>query len=106
MIRTDFTIAKSLVLLIFLLLIQGNLFAQSMLNGQVKGEDEAPLTGVSVHNSTQNVATVSDENGNFSIRASIGNILIFTSVGYQAKNVTVNNLSKLQISLQRSEEHT
>lgn len=100
MIRTDFTIAKSLVLFIFLFLIQGDLFAQSMLNGQVKGEDEAPLTGVSVHNSTQNVATVSDENGNFSIRADIGNILILTSVGYQAKNVTVNNLSKLQISLQ------
>lgn len=96
---TDLTTTKSLVLLLFLCLLQGDVFAQSSLKGRIVGVDNVPLNGASVKNNTQDVATSSDEQGNFSIRAQVGDILTFTSVGYQPQNVTVTNLNTLQISL-------
>ncbi|MBD1420904.1 SusC/RagA family TonB-linked outer membrane protein [Sphingobacterium chuzhouense] len=96
---THLTTTKSLVLLFFLCLLQGDVFAQSLLKGRIVGVDNVPLNGASVKNNTQGVATSSDEHGNFSIRAQVGDILIFTSVGYQPQNMTVTNLNTLQISL-------
>src|SRR5690606_41723753 len=99
MMRTDLTSTKSLVLLLFLCLLQGDVFAQSLLKGRIVGVDNVPLNGASVKNNTQDVATSSDDHGNFSIQTQVGDILILTSVRYQPQNVTVANLNALQISL-------
>src|SRR5690606_40930745 len=97
MMRTLTTTKRLVLLFLFLGLVQGNVFAQSLFQGRVVGGNDSPLNGVSVQNSTQGAATQTNEQGAFSIRAQVGDMLIFTSVGYQPKSVTVANLSPLQI---------
>lgn len=73
-------------------------------NGTVTDQGGFPLQGVSV--AIKNAATkavVSDEQGNFSIQARIGDILAFTHVGYQIDAVTVTGKqSNLDVSLELS----
>src|SRR5690606_34816163 len=55
-------------------------------NGRVFDTNEPanPLIGVYVRNKHRQGGTTTDENGNFSLSVNQGDILVFTSMGYQA----------------------
>ncbi len=92
-------ICKGLLSILFLCLLQGTTFAQSVINGLVIDGDNNPINGVSIRNQTQNTATLSNQNGEFSLSAQIGDILYFTAIGYASQEITISNFTDLRISL-------
>ncbi len=90
---------KSYTILLLLVMSFGVMQAQSI---TVKGtvvEGDNPLLGVNVIiKGTQN-GTVTDFDGLYEIKANVGDILIFSSVGFNSKEVTVENKPKLDVSL-------
>ncbi|MGV3761271.1 SusC/RagA family TonB-linked outer membrane protein [Parapedobacter sp.] len=89
---------RSSLLLLFSFL-QIAAFAQTVVTGRVTGENDTPLDGVSVVNTTQQTATSSSAQGGFSIDARIGDILLFRYVGYAPHEHTVTRLSDVAIHL-------
>jgi len=65
------------------------------INGKVTGENNTPLSGVSVQLQNSNKGTSTDTNGEFSIAAPQGATLVFSFVGYTTleKKVSGNYLS-------------
>uniref|UniRef100_F4C2K0 TonB-dependent receptor n=1 Tax=Sphingobacterium sp. (strain 21) TaxID=743722 RepID=F4C2K0_SPHS2 len=78
-------------------------FAQQAIKGKVTStEDQLPIPGVSVKikGTTQGVST--DENGNFSINANVGQSLIFSYVGMEEKEVKIASGAAVNVVLQPS----
>ena len=71
--------------------IQGSVFDQDL---------GTPLVGVSVLVAGSTQGTFSDEKGAYKIHANPGDTLIFSYVGFIAKQVTVNNKSTVDVHLQ------
>lgn len=67
-------------------------------NGVVNNGSVA-LSGARISIEGSKASTQSDKDGNFSIIASLGDILIIEYPGYESKSVTVNNTEKLTLSL-------
>ena len=65
--------------------------AQQQVTGQVFDANKATLVGVSVSVKGKNVATATDENGRFTLRAQPGDVLLFSSVGYTDKELVVSS---------------
>lgn len=63
---------------------------QSPVQGKITDQDGKVLAGVSVAVKGGKIATASDANGNYTIAASRGTILVFSFVGYERKEVEVN----------------
>jgi TonB-linked SusC/RagA family outer membrane protein len=83
---------KLLVLLIFFSLSSGALFAQGrIITGKVSSaKDNSSLAGVSVSVKGANRSAAADADGNFSIPAPAGRVvLVFSFVGFSSKEVTV-----------------
>lgn len=63
---------------------------QVVVQGKVENEQQDPLFGVSVVLEGTTTGTTTDFDGNYSINASNGDILIFSYLGFLTKKVTVN----------------
>jgi TonB-linked SusC/RagA family outer membrane protein len=72
------------------------------ITGRVVDSTGTPLIGVSVAIKGTTNGAQTDINGNFSINANPGDILVFTYIGYATKQVTVGNETTLNITLQAS----
>lgn len=64
---------------------------QQAVTGKITNENGDPLPGVTVVIKGTNKGTNTDFDGNYSIRATIGDILVFSFVGYQRKEVSVTD---------------
>jgi TonB-linked SusC/RagA family outer membrane protein len=67
--------------------------------GKIVDASGEPLIGVTVHNRTAGTYAASDLNGNYSIVASAGDVLDFTSIGMMSSSVTVAKASMLNITM-------
>lgn len=72
---------------------------QNMVKGKVTGENNAPLSGVSVQVKGTNKGTFTNADGSFSISANETDILVFSYVGYDTKEMPVGQQSEINISL-------
>lgn len=73
-------------------------FGQSgRITGQVSDEQGVPIPGIAVliKDTPSGVSTNAD--GNFSINAAVGNILIFKGIGYETHEVTVSEIGILNV---------
>jgi TonB-linked SusC/RagA family outer membrane protein len=71
-----------------------------VVRGRVMDENSMPLSGVTVSVKGTSRKTTSDKNGLFEIRAaSPGDVLVFTSVGMQTREININNRTELIVSL-------
>ena len=78
----------SLIMFALLSMITQNLKAQGVpISGTVLSEDGTPLAGVTVGVSGTRRATVTDNDGKFTITAKEGAMLIFSSVGFATQRV-------------------
>ncbi|MDQ6760999.1 MAG: TonB-dependent receptor, partial [Bacteroidota bacterium] len=79
-------------------------FAQqgNTVRGRITAADNSPLAGASVIVKGQSTGISTDDNGDFSISAARGAILVISSVGYNNKEVKVNS-SSVNISLDKSD---
>lgn len=72
------------------------------IKGTVKGKNGEPLANVNVMVEGTTKGTSTDKNGNYSISAEKGQVLVFSSVGYINQQVTLTNQSTLDITLEES----
>ena len=85
------------LLLFLVILFNVNAFAQE-LTGTVLSEGN-PLPGASVVNLTNANGVTTDFDGNYSIEASTGEVLVVSFVGYSDTNITVGEADNYSISL-------
>ena len=91
---------KQVFIFLMLFLTTLGLFAQtSNITGTVSDKNKAPLPGVTIVIKGTTNGTVTDIDGKFSISASSGDVLQFSFVGMQAKEVTITDNSDLSIVL-------
>ncbi len=73
---------------------------QQEISGVVNSlSEKAPIPGVSVYIQGSQQGTSTDTNGRFAIKAKAGDVLIFTAVGYETKEVRVAGERVLHVSL-------
>ena len=87
---------------VFALLFSGTIYAQQI-SGNISDET-GPLPGATVVVQGTSTGTVADFDGNYSISASTGDVLVFSFVGFTAQEVTVGNQSTIDIVLMASNE--
>ena len=95
---------KKLINLFSLLLIMTGLvgFAQDSVSGTISDSDGMPLPGATVVVQGTSIGVTSDFDGNYSISASEGDVLVFSYVGYVSQSVTVGASSTVDVSLESS----
>lgn len=71
------------------------------IHGTVKGET-GPLPSANIVIKGTSISTQADINGNYSIEVKKGDILEFLYLGYTNKEITVNNLSEINITMTSS----
>jgi len=91
---------KLKILLIVLIIGCGNIsWAQSQVSGTVTDEQNVPIPGVNVIIKGTSKGTVTDFDGNYQISTSEGNVLVFSYIGYQTKEVAYTGQSSLNAQL-------
>ena len=93
-----------LVLLLASFLIAAASWSQAKkISGRItSGEDGKPLTGVNVIIQGKPGGTQTDNNGDFSIEAAPGDVLLFSYTGFTKEEMIVGSSSVLNLSLKTS----
>src|SRR5690554_2353689 len=93
---------KCVYLLLIFLCINGSVFAQVIVNGNVTDENNEPLVGTTVQIKDASSGTVTDVDGNY--RLNIGKsdnvTLVFSFIGYKTMEETVNNRTTINVSME------
>ncbi|WP_028296532.1 SusC/RagA family TonB-linked outer membrane protein [Olivibacter sitiensis] len=91
---------RSLGLFLFFLIVALNANGQELttITGSVS-DSQGPIPGVSVFVKGTKQGTSTDANGIYSITAEKGKILVFKTIGYQEKEITVGNVQKIDVIL-------
>ena len=98
-------VLSSMFLMVALLLCGIAAYAQDRtISGKVSGEDLRPLTGVTVTLKGTDRRTVTDANGNFTIVAKTGDVLVFTSVGRRTNEFTIGNSNAVDLVMSNRED--
>ena len=95
--KKPFTLFLSMVFWSLHVLAQPQLIRGSV----TSAEDGSPLPGVSVTIKGESTATSTDANGNYSIRASQGQVLVFTFIGTTTQERTVGTAGQIDVVLSR-----
>lgn len=66
----------------------------------IASADGLPIPDVNVKVKGKQGGTITDFDGNFLIKVQIGDILVFSYVGYKTKEITITNKTKLNIALE------
>ena len=95
---------KKLVKLFSLFFILTGLigFAQNTVSGTVSDTEGLPLPGATVVVQGTSIGVTSDFDGNYSISASQGDVLVFSYVGYSSQSIEVGSSSVVNVALQSS----
>lgn len=106
--KTNFTIrepifpALKILLVVFILVMSySDGFSQSLIKGKVLDkETDEPLPGVSIVIKGTSEGTITDLNGNYQIKAQRGNILLFSFIGYEVTEITLDDKTQIDISME------
>jgi len=80
-------------------------FAQDVvISGNVSDDTGLALPGATVIVEGTSNGVTSDFDGNYSISASVGDVLVFSFVGFETSSVTVGNSLKINVQLNSSNE--
>ena len=95
-----FISTKAFLALFVLLLFAGDAIAQTgfTLTGKVT-DGETPLANVSIQVKGSTTGTKTNENGSFSIGVVRGQTLVFTSVGYETREVVVGSQRNITVTI-------
>ncbi|HRP33588.1 MAG TPA: SusC/RagA family TonB-linked outer membrane protein [Agriterribacter sp.] len=74
---------KSVLFLVFLLTVGYGQAQNKSISGTVTTDDGTPLSGVSITVKGKNTGTSTDADGHFALTAAEGDILVFSSVGFE-----------------------
>lgn len=87
-----------LVILLFCLSSYGQ---DRTITGMVLSPDDTPIEGASIIIKGETTGTQTDQDGRFSIKAVKGQVLEFSSVGYESQQFTVKDANTIKISLSK-----
>ncbi|WP_209402468.1 TonB-dependent receptor [Pseudozobellia sp. WGM2] len=92
--------ARLLILTFLICLSSQGVFAQAQeINGTVMDAEGVPLPGASIVIKSTTTGTQTDFDGNFTINANVGDVLVFSYLGFNSQEVPVSNNSSYQIEL-------
>ena len=72
---------------------------QATVTGKVTGENDAPLSGVSVQVKGTNRGATTNAQGVYSINVTENDVLVFSYVGYETQEIAVGNKTELNVAL-------
>ncbi|WP_424492926.1 SusC/RagA family TonB-linked outer membrane protein [Salinimicrobium sp. GXAS 041] len=90
---------KNYLILLFLLVISSSWAQTQTIYGTVVDDAGIPLPGANVILQGTSTGTTTDFDGNFSIEASAGDILVVSFLGYESKEVEVGEAENVRITL-------
>src|SRR5690554_5566444 len=94
--RTKFS---GILTLLLVLVVQLSFAQQKTITGNVTDDTGLPLPGANIIIKGTSTGTQSDFDGNYSISASVGQILEFTYVGFETQEVTVGAANQIDMTL-------
>jgi TonB-linked SusC/RagA family outer membrane protein len=74
---------------------------QKTVTGRVTGEDGAPMPGVAVQIKGTRLGTATNSEGRYSIRAEVGQVLVFRQIGTSSQEHTIGASNVLDVQLKR-----
>ena len=80
------------------------LFGQGGISGVVLDENGGPLPGANVVIENTSTGVSTDFDGNFTINANSGQVLVISYIGYNSEYITVGNQDSITVSLQLDNE--
>ena len=80
--------------ILFLLFLSLGIFAQQSVSGLITDSSGTPLPGVNVIIQGTNVGVSSDFDGNYQINVDNGQVLVFSYIGYDSVELTVNGTNQ------------
>ncbi|MGL1885790.1 MAG: TonB-dependent receptor [Reichenbachiella sp.] len=89
--------AKLSLLIVLLWSIQS--MAQTTVYGEVTSDDGEVLPGVTILVKNTAIGTVTDLDGNYSLKAEPTNVLVFSFIGYISQEITVGSVTQLNVAL-------
>jgi hypothetical protein len=99
-------VKKNITFLFFLFSLTQAVSAQTGIEKPIKGQitaDAIPLSGINIINTSNEINSVSDQYGNFSITAKEGDILSFSAVDYETLRKIINkrefNLGSIVVNM-------
>lgn len=78
------------------------LFAQNHVTGIITGTNRQPIAGATVSVKGTNLATLSLNDGSFSIKASRGNTLLISFTGFHTREIRIGFENELAVALEES----
>src|SRR5690606_38912660 len=76
---------------------------QERVSGKVLNEQGVCIPGISITNNRNNASTSSDSEGTFVIDGKIGDVLVFSSIGFERREITLMS-NDVTITLKASDE--
>ncbi|PST83730.1 SusC/RagA family TonB-linked outer membrane protein [Pedobacter yulinensis] len=77
---------------------------QTSVSGRVTDQAGSALPGISIRVKGSTNGSVTDAEGRFRITAATGSVLVFTSIGYQSKEVTFSGQPELNVQLEEDRQ--
>jgi len=77
---------------------------EKTITGKVLGEDNRPLSGVTIQIKGTKIGATTNQNGTFSIKADPKQTLIFTSLNYFKKEVLIGSKTEVNVQLTPSQD--
>ncbi|MCC9063538.1 SusC/RagA family TonB-linked outer membrane protein [Flavobacterium piscisymbiosum] len=90
---------KNLGYLILMFVFSAAVNAQTKVSGTVS-DSNGPIPGVNIIVKGSNINTVSNFDGTYSINAPSSGILVYSFIGYKAKEIAIANKSKIDVVLE------
>jgi len=95
----------AILLMIFSLFCIGEASAQNIKAKGVVSDKTGPIIGATVVvQSNPKTATMTDNNGSFTINTKVGDVLVISIIGYETKKVKVTGSNEFKITLVESEK--
>lgn len=93
-------VTMRLILMVLLIgAIHSTAHAQSLITGTVTDSTGNPLVGVSVKKRNSNTGTTTNAQGVYSINAASTDVLVFSYIGFQSKEMPVGSQTTINLSL-------
>ena len=90
---------SGILTLLMVLVVQISFAQQKSITGTVVDSEGLPLPGVNVLIQNTNRGTQTDFDGNYTIQASEGEILVFSYVGFETASMVVGTIGRIDVTL-------
>jgi iron complex outermembrane receptor protein len=94
---------KKIILILSLLISSSAMFAQQTVTGKVSDANGIGIPGVNILEKGTSNGTSSDFDGNFTMTAQSDGVLVFSYVGYNTKEESVNGRTQINVALSEGE---